>query len=82
MADQQGAVLIDSENVGLNSIQWLLDQIADVGRVIVKRSYGDSSAIGRKQRDQLLELGIESIHVSRVTSSGKTPAISVCRLMR
>jgi uncharacterized protein (TIGR00288 family) len=71
MADQQVAVLIDLENVGLNSIQWLLDQIADVGRVIVKRSYGDSTAIGRKQRDQLLELGIESIHVSRATNSGK-----------
>ena len=71
MADQQVAVLIDYENVGLNAIQWLLDQIADVGRVIVKRSYGDSSATSRKQRDQLLELGIESIHVSRATSAGK-----------
>ncbi|MBI4331845.1 MAG: NYN domain-containing protein [Chloroflexi bacterium] len=54
------AALIDFENVGLDSIQWLFDQISDVGRIIVKRAYADWSDAGNK-RDQLLELGIEPI---------------------
>ena len=70
MADPQVAVLIDFENVGLNSIQWLFDQISDVGRIIVKRAYADWSA-ARSKRDQLLELGIEPIHLFQSTGSGK-----------
>src|SRR3990172_11200006 len=58
--DRQIAALIDFENVGLDSIQWLFDQISDIGRIIVKRAYADWSDAGNK-RDQLLELGIEPI---------------------
>jgi uncharacterized protein (TIGR00288 family) len=67
-ADAQLAVLIDFENVGLNSIQWLFDQLSHVGRVIVKRAYGDWSAAGSK-RDQLLELGIEPIQLFHAAKS-------------
>jgi uncharacterized protein (TIGR00288 family) len=66
--DSQLAVLIDFENVGLNSIQWLFDQLSHVGRVIVKRAYGDWSAAGSK-RDQLLELGIEPIQLFHAAKS-------------
>ena len=69
-ADRQIAVLVDVENVGLDSTQWLFDQLSDVGRVIVKRAYGDWSAASGK-RDQLLELGIEPIQVFHATPSGK-----------
>ena len=31
--ERQVAVLIDFENVGLSSIQWLFDQISDIGRI-------------------------------------------------
>ncbi len=68
VADAQLAVLIDFENVGLNSIQWLFDQLSHVGRVIVKRAYGDWSAAGSK-RDQLLELGIEPIQLFHAAKS-------------
>ena len=61
MSEAQIAVLIDYENVGLNAIQGLFDQLSDLGRVIVKRAYADWSAAG-KQRDQVLELGIEAVH--------------------
>lgn len=69
MDSQQVAVLIDFENVGLNSVQWLFDQISDVGRIIVKRAYADWSA-STKSREQLLELGIEPIHLFHA-GSGK-----------
>jgi len=69
-ADRQIAVLVDVENVGLDSIQWLFDQLADIGRIIVKRAYGDWSGSSNK-RDQLLELGIEPIQVFHATPSGK-----------
>ncbi|MCL0044055.1 NYN domain-containing protein [Dehalococcoidia bacterium] len=72
MSDQQIAVLIDYENVGLGSIQWLFDQISDIGRVVVKRAYGDwSTANSKKDRDKLLELGIEPIHLFHSVGSGK-----------
>ena len=70
MVDSQVAVLIDFENVGLSSIQSLFDQISDIGRVIVKRAYADWST-SRGQRDQLLELGIEPIHLFHTANSGK-----------
>ena len=70
MAEDNVAVLIDYENVGLDSIQYLLDQLSDVGRIIVKRAYGDWS-VERGKRDQLLELGIEAKHLFRSTKSGK-----------
>ena len=47
------AILIDYENVGLDSIQYLLDQISDVGRITIKRAYADWST-QRNRRDQLL----------------------------
>ena len=68
MADRQLAVLIDVENVGLDSIQWLFDQLSHVGRIIVKRAYGDWSAAGSK-RDQLLQLGIEPIQLFHAAQS-------------
>ena len=70
MAEANVAVLIDYENVGLDSIQYLLDQISDVGRITIKRAYADWST-QRNKRDQLLELGIEAIHHFRSTKSGK-----------
>jgi uncharacterized protein (TIGR00288 family) len=71
-ADRHIAVLIDFENVGLSSIQWLFDQISDVGRIIVRRAYGDwSEASGSRSRDHLLELGIEPIHLFRSAGAGK-----------
>ena len=70
MTDRQVAVLIDFENVGLTSIQWLFDQVSDIGRIIVKKAYADWS-IASNKRDQLLEFGIEAIHVFRSASGGK-----------
>ncbi len=68
--EQQLAVLIDFENTGLQSIQWLLDQISDIGRIIVKKAYADWS-VARSKRDQLLELGIEPVHLFRSRGGGK-----------
>lgn len=70
MADQQIAVLIDYENVGPGAIQWILDQISDSGRVIVKRAYGHWSS-NSVQLAQLLELGIEPVQLFRTTRGGK-----------
>ena len=64
------AVLIDYENVGLDAIEFLLDQLSDVGRVIIKRAYGDWS-VQRGQQNRLLELGIEAVHQYHSNNSGK-----------
>jgi uncharacterized protein (TIGR00288 family) len=68
--DRQVAVLIDDENVGLGSVEWLFDQVSNLGRILVRRAYADWSK-GGGQRDQLLSLGIEPIHVFQASSSGK-----------
>ena len=70
IAERQLAVLIDFENTGLKSIQWLFDQVSDIGRIIVKRAYADWSVEANK-RDQLLELGIEPVHLFHSTRGGK-----------
>jgi uncharacterized protein (TIGR00288 family) len=70
IAERQLAVLIDFENTGLKSIQWLFDQISDIGRIIVKKAYADWS-VEVDKRDQLLELGIEPIHLFRSSGGGK-----------
>ncbi len=66
MAESNVALLIDYENVGLDSIQYLLDELSDVGRVTIKRAYSDWS-VQREKRDQVLELGIEAVHHFRST---------------
>jgi len=38
ITERQLAVLIDFKNTGLNPIQWLFDQVSDIGRIIVKRA--------------------------------------------
>ncbi|MBI4202295.1 MAG: NYN domain-containing protein [Chloroflexi bacterium] len=70
MPDQQIAVLIDYENVGPSAIQWVLDQVSDIGRVIVKRAYGDWPST-RDQANQLVEMGIEPVQLFRVARGGK-----------
>ena len=57
MAEGQVAVLIDVENVGLSPVQELFDQLANVGRIIVKRAYGDWSGARTRDRDRLQALG-------------------------
>lgn len=68
--DRQAAVLIDDENVGLGSVEWLFDQVSNLGRILIRRAYSDWSKGGR-QRDQLLQFGIEPVHVFQASSSGK-----------
>ena len=70
MPEANVAVLIDYENVGLDAIEFLLDQLSDVGRVIIKRAYGDWS-VQRGQQNRLLELGIEAVHQYHSNNSGK-----------
>ena len=64
------AVLIDDENVGLGSVEWLFDQVSNLGRILIRRAYSDWSK-GGNVRDQLLEFGIEPVHVFQASSSGK-----------
>lgn len=73
MPTNQVAVLIDYENTGLGAIQGLLDRLSDIGRLTVKRAYADWS-LHRRDRDQLLEFGIEPVHVFRSRGSGKNSA--------
>jgi uncharacterized protein (TIGR00288 family) len=68
--DSQIAVLIDFENVGLNTIQGLFDALSDIGRIIIKRAYADWSHV-KTPREQLFEYGIEPILIYRSSKSGK-----------
>ena len=71
-AERQIAVLIDFENVGLGSIQWLFDQVSDIGRITVKRAYADWADTRNKAAgNQLLQLGIEPIHRPPSAAAGK-----------
>ena len=70
--ERQIAVLIDFENVGLSSIQWLFDQVSDIGRITIKRAYADwADKRNKAAGEQLLQLGIEQIHRPPTAASGK-----------
>jgi len=64
------AVLIDFENIGLNTIQKLFEQLATYGKIALKRAYADWSK-ANKSHEQILELGIDPIQVFRSPSKGK-----------
>ena len=68
--ESQIAVLIDFENVGLNTIQGLFDALSDIGRIIIKRAYADWSHV-KTPREQLFEYGIEPIHIYKSVRGGK-----------
>jgi uncharacterized protein (TIGR00288 family) len=64
------AVLIDFENIGLNTIQTLFDQLSDYGRITLKRAYADWGK-ANSSREQVLRLGIEPIYVFRSPTKRK-----------
>ena len=70
MTDSNIAILIDYENVGVESLQNLTEQLSGLGRIIVKRAYADWSS-QRKGQEKLIELGIEAVHNYRGLRSGK-----------
>ena len=70
MTDSNIALLIDYENVGIDSMQGLVEQLSGLGRIIVKRAYADWST-QRKGQEHLIELGVEAVHNYRGTRAGK-----------
>ena len=70
MTDSNIALLIDYENVGIDSMQSLVEQLSGLGRIIVKRAYADWSS-QRKGQEHLIELGVEAVHNYRGTRAGK-----------
>ena len=70
MTDSNIALLIDYENVGIDSLQYLVEQISGMGRIIVKRAYADWSS-ERRGQERLIELGVEAVHNYRTPRSGK-----------
>ena len=69
MAELQVAIIIDTEDLGLDLVKGLLDNLSNTDRVNIKWARADWSKSSK--RDQLLELGIEFIQVSQAVSSGK-----------
>jgi len=70
LTDSNIALLIDYENVGIDSMQGLVEQLSGMGRIIVKRAYADWSS-QRKGQERLIELGVEAVHNYRGTRAGK-----------
>lgn len=68
MSEENVAVLIDYENVGNQAhMRALLDELSGVGRIVVKRAFGDWKKEGTQNQQQLQALGIELIHHSQTT---------------
>ncbi len=70
LTDSNIALLIDYENVGIDSMQGLVEQLSGLGRIIIKRAYADWSS-QKKGQERLIELGVEAVHNYRGTRSGK-----------
>lgn len=69
LAEDNVAVLIDFENVGSQDhMRALMDELSGIGRITVKRAFGDWQKEDKKNQQQLQSLGIELIHHSQTTS--------------
>lgn len=69
MPDDNVAVLIDFENVGNQAhMRALMDRLSGIGRITVKRAFGDWHAVSRENQQLLQSLGIELVHHSQTTS--------------
>ena len=64
------AVLIDFENVGIESMEPVIEKISKLGRVTVKRAYADWSS-HRSKKELLSDLGIEPVHHFRQPRASK-----------
>jgi len=65
------AVLIDYENVGASSLEGLFDNIANIGRAIIKKAYADWSNVPKEPVVLLQKLGIEAIQNFHASNSAK-----------
>ena len=69
MAEGNVAVLIDFENVGnQDHMRALMDELSGIGRITIKRAFGDWQKEDKKNQQQLQSLGVELIHHSQTTS--------------
>ena len=69
MAEENVAVLIDFENINnQNHMRALLDELSGIGRLSIKRAFGDWNKADTDGQQQLQTLGIELIHHSQTTS--------------
>ena len=69
LAEENVAVLIDFENINnQNHMRALLDELSGIGRLTIKRAFGDWNKASTDGQQQLQTLGIELIHHSQTTS--------------
>ena len=81
--NSQVAVFIDYDNIEISAsdklgkdvdVEWslVLEAAAQIGRVVVRRAYGDWSSYGGDRQRELLGSGVELVHVS--SKRGKNAA--------
>ena len=69
MAEENVAVLIDFENItNQDHMRALLDELSGIGRITVKRAFGDWQNVSRENQQRLQSLGIELIHHAHTTA--------------
>ncbi len=76
MAEENVAVLIDFENINNQEhLRALLDELSGIGRLTIKRAFGDWNKASTNGQQQLQTLGIELIHHAQTTSGKNTSDI-------
>ena len=73
MSNKQVAILIDFENIGIDAMNFVVEQSSKHGRIIINRAYADWTTT-RGIKEKLQELGIEPIHNFRATKTSKKAA--------
>ena len=73
MDTKQVAILIDFENVGIDAMNFVVQESSKHGRIIINRAYADWTAT-RGVKGKLHELGIEPIHNFRASKTSKNAA--------
>jgi len=60
--DYKIALLIDSENVSYKYIDYVINEIAKYGKLVIARFYGDINAISKEWRQKAQDYAIKPVH--------------------
>lgn len=60
--DYKIALLIDSENVSYKYIDYVVNEIAKYGKLVIARFYGDVNAISKEWRQKAQDYAIKPVH--------------------
>ena len=73
-ADSQIAVFVDCDNTSPDILEYALKVVAQFGRVVIRRGYGNHATLANRWQDALVRLAFTPCTISSCISAQTPPA--------